>query len=474
MLAHEDAAEHYTRAVEILTRYAPQAIQQRCELLLALGEARVRSGERQLARSAFHEAAAVAEQLGDSRLLARAAIGSSQRYVQQPGVVDSELIAMLERALELTADEATVDRVRLLSRLCGAIYYSPERSRMDALSQEALQVAELLGDPEAMAFARAAQRRALWDPSHLEDRLTASTEMLTWALRADSLELQLQAHAWLVVDLLERGDRAAVEAQIEAFTAGAGQLRQPLYLWQATVWRAMRALLEGRLAEAEELAGEALAAGAPAEDVAAGQYYAIQLLATRREQARMGELEAAARQMVASNPARPAWRAALIVMLCESGQPDRARPELEALAAQGFGDIPHDGDWLATVTLLCDACVALSDTALMARLYEVLAPYAAVNVVAGIGTLCLGSAARYLGKLAAGLGRPEADRLFEQALATNRGLGSPVLVAHTQLDWASALARGSRAQRLIEEAAATAEELGLAALARRAAVLRGS
>jgi hypothetical protein len=275
------------------------------------------------------------------------------------------------------------------------------------------------------------------------------------------------------VDLLERGDRTAVDAQIEAFTAGARQLRQPLYVWQATVWRAMTALLGGRLAEAEEQAGEALAGGAPAEEVAAAQYYAIQLLATRREQARIGELEPAARGMVASNPTRPAWRAALAVTLCESDQEDRARPEIEAISAHGFADVPYDGDWLTTMTLLCDACVAVGDLPRLAPLYEALLPYEDVNVVAGIGALCLGSAARYLGKLAAADGHLEdAEVHFARALEANSALGSPVLVAHTRLDWASALEPGTRAERMIEEAALSAEKLGLATVARRVTRLR--
>ena len=65
MLAHEEAAEHYARALDVQGRFQPEAMRRRCELLLALGEARVRSGERAHASSAFREAAALAEQLGD-------------------------------------------------------------------------------------------------------------------------------------------------------------------------------------------------------------------------------------------------------------------------------------------------------------------------------------------------------------------------------------------------------------------------
>ena len=474
MLAHEETAEHYSRALEVLTRFAPGAEERRCELLLLVGEARVRSGEASLARGAFMEAAAIAERLGDSGRLARAAIGASRRYVQQPGVVDHELIALLERALEMTEGDRTLDRVRLLARMCGAIYYAPERERMAELSKEANQIADELGDPEALAHARAARRRALWDAAHLKERVAISTEMLTLARRAGSLELQLQAHAWLVLDLLERGDRDAVDAQITAFSEGAEQLRQPLYLWQAGVWRAMRALLEGQLELTEELAAEALAAGATAEGVTAAQYYSIQLLAARREQARIGELEPAARQMVASNPARPAWRAALATTLSESDQLDAARAELDHLAAQSFRDIPHDGDWITTVTLLCDLCATLADARRAALLYDALLPYAGVNVVAGIAVVCFGSAERFLGKLAATAGRPdEAAEHFEKALEENGRLQAPVLLAHTQLDYAAALGRGARSARLIDEAAETAAAMGLPWVAQRAERLRG-
>ena len=94
-------------------------------------------------------------------------------------------------------------------------------------------------------------------------RLADSTVLLRAAREASDIELTLQGHAWLVVDLLESGDRKGVEVQIEAFAAGAERLRQPLYLWNAAVWRAMTAMLDGRLEEAEQLAAGAASLGHP-------------------------------------------------------------------------------------------------------------------------------------------------------------------------------------------------------------------
>ena len=109
MLAYEQAADHYARALEVLVRFDPGDRQRRCELLLLVGEAQIRSGERPRAWTTFREAAALASELGDGASLARAAIGASRRYIQPPGVVDEELIGLLQRALEITHPNAAID-----------------------------------------------------------------------------------------------------------------------------------------------------------------------------------------------------------------------------------------------------------------------------------------------------------------------------------------------------------------------------
>lgn len=468
MLAHDQAAEHLESALEVASRFAPEARERRLGLLLELGEARIRSGERPRAWAVFREAATVAAELGDADSLARAAIGASRRYVLPPGVVDRDLIALLEQALEAFPPQPSVIRVQLLFCLCSALYFSDRRDEMRRLSAEATVIAGELGDARALALAAAARRRAYWGPGHLERRLADSTQLLRHALRAGDRELVLQGHAWLVVDLLETGDRAAVETQIQAFTRVAQDLRQPLFHWQITVWQAMRALLGGELEATERLAGEALAAGIRPEGVTAPQYYAIQILALRREQARMAELEGAARALVAQSPDRPAWRAALIVLLCETGRREEAAAELDQFAVNGFADIPLDGDWLITTTLLADAIVELGDTARARQLYELMLPYRGANVVIGLAAVCLGSTARYLGRLALTMGdRAAAREHLERALRANEALEAWVALAHTRLDWAMAAEQPAEGAALIAAAAEAASRLQLPAVAHR-------
>jgi DNA-binding SARP family transcriptional activator/tetratricopeptide (TPR) repeat protein len=475
MVANEEAAEHYARALEVLERSNPEALERRCELLVELGEARLRSGERPAAWEVFREAAALAGRLGDGTLMARAAIGASRRFIWPPGMIDEELIALLEQALEMTPEDQPVTRVIIITRLCGALYFSPERrDDMRRFSAEATAIAARLGDPLAAALAAAARRRAYWGPGHLERRLADSTQLLRAAREAGDLELTLQGHAWLIVDLLEANDRTAVEAQVAAFEAGAEELRQPVFQWNGAVWRTMLAMLDGRLADADRLAAEALSAGIMPEGVTAPQYYAIQLMGIRREQARMGELEAAARELVARNPQRLAWRSGLATLLCDTGRHDEAR-ELVSDMADGFAAIPPDGDWMITFALMADVAADLQDGEHSARLYELLEPYRDTNVVIGHGAVCFGSVARYLGRLALTIGERElALEHLRHAVDASAAMRAPVHLAHARLDHASALGAGgdwSAARTLIEQAAETASVLDLPLVARRAETL---
>jgi DNA-binding SARP family transcriptional activator len=469
MAAHEEAASYYERALEVLARSHPDAPERRLALLLELGQAHIRAGERPAAWKVFVEAAELAEALGDADALTQAAIGASWRYTQPPGIVDAELISLLERAIAATEGHATVARVLLLARLCGALYYSlPRRDEMAALSHEATALAAELDDPLATALAAAARRRAGWRPGNLEARLADSTEILQAAARAGNQELMMTGNAWLAVDLLEHGDRVGVDAQMEAFEAGAQRLRQPQFSWQATVWRAMISLMEGRLADAERLAQDALSIGMRQDALTAGQYYAGQLLAIRREQLSLTELEQAARELVAANPDRPIWRLALAILLCDGGRLEEARSVLEPFTEKMVRSLTPDLDWTMTMTVLAEAAVILEDRPRARLVYELLAPHAGTVCLIGAGAVCRGPLDGYLGMLALTAGERETALVhLRAAIELNRRLRAPLQLAYTQIEYARALGPGPQARALLREARTGAATLVLPRLERR-------
>ncbi len=468
MAAHEEAATYYERALEVLARAYPDAPERRLALLLELGQAHVRAGERPAAWKVFVEAAELADALGDVDALTQAAIGASWRYTQPPGIVDAELIALLERAIAATEGQATVARVLLLARLCGALYYSPRRDEMQALSSEATALAAELDDPLATGLAAAARRRAGWRPGNLDARLADSTEILQAAARAGNQELMMTGHAWLAVDLLERGDRVGVDAQMEAFEAGARRLRQPQFSWQAMVWRAMIALVEGRLEDAERLAQDALSIGMRQDELTAGQYYAGQLLAIRREQLSLTELEQAARELVASNPDRPIWRLALAILLCDGGRLEEARSVLQPFTEEVVRSLTRDLDWTMTMTVLAETAVILEDRPRAQLVYELLAPHSGTVCLIGAGAVCRGPLDDYLGMLALTAGERETALVhLGAAIELNRRLRAPLQLAYTQIEYARALGPGSQARALLREARTGAATLVLPRLERR-------
>jgi DNA-binding CsgD family transcriptional regulator len=126
--------------------------------------------------------------------------------------------------------------------------------------------------------------------------------------------------------------------------------------------------------------------------------------------------------------------------------------------------------WLAALTYLTDASVALGDERMAAMLYAELAPLGGENVMIGHLVACHGAADRYLGMLAATLGEWDRAALhFERAMELNRRMGAMTWVAHTahehaRLELARPGGDRDRAALLLAEAASLAERGGLTAL----------
>jgi hypothetical protein len=107
-------------------------------------------------------------------------------------------------------------------------------------------------------------------------------------------------------------------------------------------------------------------------------------------------------------------------------------------------------------------------------LYERLLPYKDVAVLIAGGSLCCGSASRYLGTLATAMACwDEAEQHFEVGLAMNSAMGARPWLAHTQYQYARMLLTrdcsgdSEKAADLLKEALATSRELGMLALDQR-------
>jgi tetratricopeptide (TPR) repeat protein len=142
-----------------------------------------------------------------------------------------------------------------------------------------------------------------------------------------------------------------------------------------------------------------------------------------------------------------------------------ARVELTDLARDDVAALPFDQEWLFGMSLLAETAALVGDTDAAAALYRKLLPWNALNV-ADVAEGCRGAVSRYLGLLAATLGRwADANDHFEHALAMNERMGFRPWLARTQDDFARMLrlhGDDDRAAALEAAARATYEELGAA------------
>jgi ATP/maltotriose-dependent transcriptional regulator MalT len=148
---------------------------------------------------------------------------------------------------------------------------------------------------------------------------------------------------------------------------------------------------------------------------------------------------------------------------------DEAREALADLADDHFAALPRDAVWPACISFLADVTLAVGDREQAAPVYDELSAYEGRNLMVGM-TISFGPADRYLGNLAALLGRPQpAARHLDAALSLARRSGSPVWEAralHDQARFLAAQGETERARRLSAQAHGIAVEIGMEGLAR--------
>lgn len=482
LLAFEETAAHYERALQAADLKEHFDDRERCELLLALGEARSSAVDPTKSKAAFLQAAGLARKMGAAEELARAALGFAGPFTFVPGMVDAQAVSLLEEALQVLGPADRLLRAHLLARLALGLYFADDAERRGSISREALDLARRLHDSGTLATALIARHVAVWRPENLEERLVSAIEAVRLAEEIGDPELLVRSYSLKIIDLLEAGDLGALDRAIESHARLAEQLRQPLHIWQSNWFRATRAFFEGHFEDAERLARRALSFAESAQGRVGAGTVRLQILTLRWHQGRLAvdELEDTVDRLAEQHLKVPAWRCAMIHMYRDVGRNADAHREFESLANNGFADLPRDSTWLSSLALLAEYCAWVGDAPRAAVLYDLLLPYADRNIVTAYAIVCYGSAARHLGLLAATTSRwEEAERHFENAIAMNSRMKAHPLLATTQCSYAEMLlARGgrgdrSRAARFLDQALGTARELGMVKLVERVLALRG-
>jgi len=304
--------------------------------------------------------------------------------------------------------------------------------------------------------------------ANLDDQLRDSELLLEWARTSGAPSALLTAHRARVFDLLAAGDLAGMDTEIVAFRRVADPLRIAAYQWWPALWSAMRALLEGRHDDAEALALEAYDVGKQPFARLSLTNLSFLLFFLRREQGRLGEMEAATRQFAATHADIPALRVGLIFLLAELGQLDEAAGLLADIDGRALERL-HDRNWPATWFQLARVTMLTSDRSLAGRLIEPAWRPSEQCVMVSLASVCLGSAdlgAAWLHHTVADL--DAAERCYRAAEAVNARIGARSWLAQTRLDHARLLLDRDgendrvEARTLLDAAATAAAAIGLA------------
>ena len=465
LFAYSEAARLYELTLHALEQIEPADPLQRCEILLALGEAQCRAGDYDRFRQTFLDAARTARLMKSAEHLARAALGYGMLgNALSPKLTDSDPITkgLIDEALTSLASSDHPLRARLLARMAEEVATTASPGRLASLIDEAIAIARVRGDAEAQANALYIKFRAIIrGPDRPAESKALLDEILEIAERSHMEHWGSRIHYHLGEVALDTGNVAGVHrcvAMLNAIPealhhASAGKIDSEITL----VVKAMCSLIEGRFEDAEQASGEALALGLRRKHPESLAFYGLQMVEVRREQGRIAEIIEPTVSNLVADPQNALVRAILAFAYAQTGRLREARVEFSRLAANEFRSFLRDFTWLGTMAYVVEACVALGDPINAAILARLLTPMAQRNVA--LGFFCyLGPVAYYLGSLAAILNQyDEAVLHLSVAIDSAQKMGATGWVARIQLRMArTLLARGSEgdldlARTLIEE-----------------------
>jgi tetratricopeptide (TPR) repeat protein len=472
--AYEEAAWQYERALAVLdARSLDEGHDRRCaELLLALSAARFRAGDRPGARESCRAAVRLARELEAPDLLARAAFAMSPGFFSiETAFYDDELVTLLEEALAANRNAPPALQARILSRLTTALYWSDESERRATLSRRALRLAEQVGDPSTLAHALHARHSALWGPDDIEARLALAERALRVAGTLSDPEASLLHRAVLITDLAESGAVHLLDREIAKFEAAANELAQPQSMWLGPMFRATRALMEGRFSEAESLGKEFYSIGRRIASSVAESCWAAQTSLARFETGFGRQILPLLRDHIKSHPLLIPFRAAPAWASAELGLVEDARSDFEEFAEQRFANVPKDMNWLGMTTMLAMTCAELRDRPSAVALLDILQPYRSRYGILGYGAVFVGAVSAQLARLAAVSGDwARAEQYFLEGYQLNsRARALPWLARLFYDRGVELMRRGDRkeAARAFREAAHRATALGMSHLSHR-------
>ena len=489
----------------------------RASLHLALGDALDQRGADTEADREYE----LAYDIANGRPLDRAeALIRLARRWTDPGKIDWYLLSGLRSGIDALADEdlaedqqhrAVALRLQLTAHLArkSTLAIPVLGTEADNIRREGVRLAhaaldQVNGLPSTAACEVLNECRwALFDYDPPAETIRLSERLELESLLARSPFFHNTALMTLAIDQLRLGQVTDAQGTLLAHerTMPATQASRWLQLTMETVldlWHGRFAAAEARLfTVAAPILARAHAERARTADTLQ-QTWQGQVFWLRREQGRvLSRTDPEVFRQVEGHAFFAIWRVGLVLASLDEGDLPGAALHVRALdeGYHAFTAFPPHGWTVSVAALLAEACLAMSPAGrpaagsvaghgtandplgallpdIAGRLRVILARYAGEFVLAGWPSVLLGPAERFSGLLAMALGEhEEALHLFDAV--ADQVAGAPPQAARLRVNKARALIRlggggAAEAARLLAEAGATADRLGMHGLAREA------
>lgn len=459
--AWEDALSYARLGLSALAAGNGEHLDQRFELLLVEAETLLIAVDNEAAEKVILEAAETARRLGSPERLAQAV----SLHLLMFGPWDPSSVAQGEETLALLDESATAWRARILAGLAVSLTYRTD-GRSDDASRASLALARASGDQNGLYAALVARAAVLADTHHARERLALEEELLAMGPPSEPVAGTRWIHSLgrgRATGLLVLGDGPGFRDEVEAVAQRVALIGARGGQWQIALWRATVALLDGRFGEVADLAARARGL-VPA----AVEQWTVQMFEAALEQGRAETVTDDVRRALDVEPENANLRSLSAFLSTEIGDREEALRNVGLLSADDFAAVTTQPAPVSSLAYLAEAVTGLTAKDMAAGLYCRLLPYSGLALVHRTGAHCGGAADRYLGQLAALLGRWDgAERHYRTAMNVEAGLRSPPLLARTKCSYGRMLMQRDhggdrqRARRLFGVAAETAASAGM-------------
>ncbi|HTW14706.1 MAG TPA: BTAD domain-containing putative transcriptional regulator [Nocardioides sp.] len=392
---------------------------ERFDVLVVLADVLRAAGRWLELRDVAHEALEVADQAGDLDLLVQAGTMTGTGALWLPsahGQVDQVLCAALRRTLAALPPGDDPRRCRAMLALAGESYYGATPAEREALAEQAVAMAERLGERELLVWARLHAALAIWRADTAGQRRDLGSGA---ADLARELGDPVSEAAGLTVRAIAEGELGLIAEMTETCGRARELAGRTKHLYAQLVldsleapWLAMR----GRFDEVEALIADMTRIGELVSITGSEEAIAASITSHLLWTERYDELVAAAAMLEASTWLPVATTIAAIY--CRAGRADEARTYLAEHAA-GVERALAEETWFSPMGrgLAGEAALHVGDPALGSRAYGLLAHLSGRPLVAGSGS-AMGPIDTFLAMAAASTGERDlatrhADRAAE-------------------------------------------------------------